>query len=89
MSESKYKSLSIVLGFLAVLFAILYFTKPAPSISETYSELSEEAATCQADLANWQESYQGDTAVTGDGKEELNSILENCKEVLTATQERL
>lgn len=86
--NNTYKYLSLILAIVAIVFAVLYFTKPAPTVQDLYTEAQALVERCGADLAAWQEEYATSTAET-EKKAALDAILEDCRDVLDQTSETL
>ncbi len=87
--NNMYKYLSVVLAIIAVVFAVLYFTKPSDRVSETYQDISSEAGECRSRLADWQEARVASATTTEADRDELMTILDDCKDTFTDAQERI
>ncbi len=88
-NNNTYKYLSIVLAIIAIIFAVLYFTKPSEPVSDTLNGISDDAAECRADLADWQQRNSGQASTTENAREELSDILKNCQDIFQNSQEKL
>ncbi len=86
--ENKYKYLSIVLAIIAIVFAVLYFTKPEPSVGDIYQGISTDVQKCSDKVAEWKNTY-GTQASSTEKQAALDEILKDCKDMLAVTQEKL
>ncbi len=87
--NNTYKYLSIILAIIAVIFAVLYFTKPSEPVTETISDVSAEAAMCRDNIAAWRQANSNMSTTSEQARAELMTILEECEEILADSQERI
>ena len=89
-NEKKYQYLSIGLGVLALVFAVLYFTKDT-SVSDIISSVDSDLENCKQRIEQWQQEHitQDTQEVSQEDKEELNSLLEQCTNTIQQNQNRL
>ena len=86
---NTYKYLSIFLAIIAIIFAVLYFTKPSQPVSETFGDISADFQECRTEITAWQQANSGQVAVTTEAREQLNDILENCKDTSEDSSDKL
>ncbi len=88
-NNNTYKYLSIVLAIIAIIFAVLYFTKPSEPVSETFDEISANVGECRTQLDAWRAANGGQATTTEQARNELMSILENCESIFEESQEQI
>ncbi len=88
MDKPNYKYLSIALGVIALIFAVLYFNKPEPSVGDVYQNVSDRVSDCSKRVASWNEKY-GNQASSTDKQNALDDILEDCQEDIKGSGEDL
>ena len=88
-TSNTYKYLAIVFAIIAIIFAVLYFTKPSQPVSETFGEITADAEACKVKLETWQKSYGGLATTTVEVRAELEGILEDCKDVFEDSQDKI
>lgn len=86
--NNTYKYLTFIFAIVALVFAVLYFTKPEPTAQEIYGDATANLETCNKDLADWQTKY-GATASSTEKQEALDDILEDCQDILEDTSDTL
>jgi len=89
--NNTYKYLSIALAIIAIIFAVLYFTKQSQPVSDTYKDISSDVKDCQEQIANWQKvNGTVATATTSQAaRSELEGILSKCQGLVGDSQEKL
>jgi len=85
--SSTYKYLSFLFAVIALVFAVLYFTKPEPTVEDIYTEATTGLESCNQKLGMWQHDYATTTAT--EKQAALDSILEDCRDTLSETSENL
>lgn len=91
-NEKKYQYLSLALGVLALIFAVLYFTKDSTmSVSEIVASFGTDLESCKQQIEQWQqENITAETQeVSEEAREELNALLEECTDTIEQNQNRL
>ena len=86
--NNTYKYLSIVLGIVALIFAILYFTKPTDKVTDTLGDIATQAQQCNTKIAAWQ-AANGQSTTSADARADLNNILEECKKGFENSQDKI
>lgn len=86
--NNTYKYLSVVLAIIAIVFAVLYFTKDTP-VSETYNEISADVQGCWNQLFDWQRVNGTLSTTTEQARNDLMSILEDCQDTFEDTEKKL
>ncbi|MDO8729106.1 MAG: hypothetical protein Q7K26_04440 [bacterium] len=75
--ENMYRNVSIVLGIVAIVFAVLFFTKDEKT-SDSLETASDKLSECRDNIATWQSKNKtGPLSVEAQG--ELSGILNDCK----------
>jgi len=75
--ENWYRNVAIVLGIVAIVFAVLYFTKNEKT-SDSLETASNKLSECRNNIAVWQNKNKtGPLTVEAQG--ELSGILDDCK----------
>ncbi len=87
--NNTYKYLSVVLAIIAIVFAVLYFTKKSDTVTETFQDVSTKAAECRTKIADWQQMNGGKATTTEDAREDLMNILNDCQDTFQNSQERI
>ncbi len=79
-----------MLGVVALVFIVLYFTKPSEKVNTTLDDIAVKAKECQTKVAAWQSvnGTQGATA-SAQAKTELDNILKDCNATFEASQNKL
>ena len=77
MPNKSYKGVAIVLGIIALVFAVLFFTSSRGEVGKDLEGVSEKFATCRENIAAWQVKFKMAT-VTADTYGELGDILKDC-----------
>lgn len=75
--ENIYKNLSIVLGIVAIVFAVLFFTKNEKT-SDSLETASDKLSECRENIATWQNKNKTGL-LTIEAQGELSGILDDCK----------
>jgi hypothetical protein len=88
-TNNTYKYLSIILAIIALIFAILYFTKPTAPVMDTIGDITADVKACRDDLAAWQQAHSGQATTSDTEKAELNTIIEKCKNTLENSQDNI
>ena len=90
MNENNtYKYLSVVLAIIAIIFAILYFTRPTQPVSDTINEVSQRVTACRENMAAWQQANIGSATTTQEDRDNLESILNDCIDAMESSVEEL
>ena len=87
--NNTYKYLSIVLAIVALIFAVLYFTKPSEPVSETFDDISASVEECNAKVETWQKANAGKPTTTQAATEELQNILKDCEGILQEVDDKI
>ena len=77
-NEKSYKTTAIILGIIALVFAVLYFIG-GDKASDALEGASDKFTECRESISEWQTKYSIAT-VTAEARGELNSILEDCND---------
>lgn len=78
-NSNMYRNLSIVLGIIAIIFAVLYFTKPNQTVTETFNDISADSKVCSDKVAAWQAANISKSTISVEAQAELKGILDDCK----------
>lgn len=81
--NNTYKYLSIALAVIAIIFAILYFTKTTQPATDSIGDASTNIETCRNSIATWRQANSNQATTTEQGRADLMAILEDCEDVLT------
>jgi regulatory protein YycI of two-component signal transduction system YycFG len=84
--DNTYKYLSIVLAIIAIIFAVLYFTKETQPASESLGDASAQVEMCRDNIAKWRMENSNQSTTTLSARSELMAILEDCEGVLTGAE---
>jgi hypothetical protein len=87
--NTTYRNLSIVLAIIALIFIVLYFTKPSEPVSETFSDMNEKISSCQQQLIDWRSKYSAQSTSTEQSRSELDAILDDCQDIFEDSQEQI
>ena len=82
-NEARYKNIAIVLAIVAIVFAVLFFTKGNDKVSDTLEDVSNKLTECKDNIAEWQSKHSTATA-SDDAQKELSDILEDCNTAVEA-----
>lgn len=83
--NNTYKYLSVVLAIIAIIFAVLYFTKTTAPATETLDDTADRLTDCRNDITDWQMQY-GQATSTVESRAALETVLTNCKASVGTTQ---
>jgi len=84
-NNNTYKYLSVLFAIVAIVFAVLYFTK-SDTVEENFSEISDNAAECRNQLQAWQAENKGKATTTPESRDDLQDILDNCSDLFEKSQ---
>ena len=77
-NQTNYKTLAWVFGILALLFAILFFTKSTPEVRNSVDTAAAKLEECRTNLAKWQLDNKNSTST--ESRDSLSEILEDCSD---------
>lgn len=83
-NQTNYKTLAWVFGILALLFAVLFFTKANPEVKSSVDDATAKIETCRKDLAKWQLENKNSTST--ESRDSLSTILTNCSDSVGDTK---
>lgn len=89
MENNTYKWISLVLAIVAIVFAVLYFTKPSEPVSETFNDISAQAQMCRDEVSSWQARHGAQATTTQAQRDELSSILDECRQIFENVEEKI
>jgi hypothetical protein len=87
--HNTYKYLSILFAIIAVIFAVLYFTKPSAPVSEILSDISASVQECNVRVETWQKANAGQPTTTESAAAQLQSILKDCEEIFKGADSKI
>lgn len=77
-NQTNYKTLAWVFGILALLFAVLFFTKANPEVKSSVDDATAKIETCRRDLAKWQ--LENKNSTSSESRDSLSLILAECSD---------
>lgn len=83
--NNTYKYLAIVLAVVAIIFAVLYFTKTSQPASDSLGDATAGIEECRNSIAQWRQENSNQASTTAEGRADLQAILEQCEGLLTGT----
>lgn len=86
--NNTYKYLSIVLAIIAIIFAVLYFTKPVPEVTDTLNDVTAQMTECRNRLSAWRSQYNDSTSTT-ESQSAFDDVIEFCQNATSAAQESI
>ncbi len=87
--HNTYKYLSILFAIVAIIFAVLYFTKPSAPVTETLGDISASVQECSARVEVWQKANGGKSTTTEVAAAQLQNILKDCEEIFKGVDSKL
>lgn len=87
--NNTFKYLSIVLAIVALILAVLYFTKPSQPVSETFSDISTQAQECTLKIEAWQKENGGKATIPVEARNSLDVILKSCQATFEDVQDKI
>ena len=90
MTEKKGPAWLIwVLVIVVVVLIVAFAMKKDDTVSETFDDIGDKIAECQASLSAWNEMHPEGSVLTDEEQDELAELLEECGEYVEAAQESL
>jgi ABC-type transporter Mla subunit MlaD len=81
--NEKYKYAAIVLGIIALIFVVLFFTKNSEPIPDTLDQIVTGIESCRDQIAEWRSESVSTTTDAADRANALDNILENCEKAVS------
>lgn len=86
----KQKNILIVVGIIILLaLGYMFMNNDASNTPDSLTDIENQLVECQNRLTNWQDNYGDENPLSNEGQSELDSILNDCQEVVNTANDTI